>query len=92
MKQTEFRIRCWFCQRRFGSQRSAPARPVRISEADEKGMMTKVISSMAQLAGTSARRNERSGQGAVRTQVCASRPTNEARSKRRLTRNCTSAR
>jgi len=51
-----------------------------------------VISSMAQLAGTSARRNERSGQGAVRTQVCASRPTNEARSKRRLTRNCTSAR
>lgn len=51
-----------------------------------------VISSLAQLTATSARRSQRSGQGAVRTQVCARRPTKEARSKRRLTRYCTSAR
>jgi putative DNA methylase len=51
-----------------------------------------VISSIAQLTSTSASRSQFSGQGAVRTQVCTSRPTNEAKSKRRLTQYCASAR
>lgn len=59
---------------------------------DLEGGKAEVVGSMAQLASTSTSRSRSSGQRPMHTHACARRATKEARSKRRLTRYCASAR